>query len=41
MSVGILIGLAAERAGLHHHNETRALYLDWIFSCINRGKIIT
>ena len=23
MSAGILIGLATERAGLHHHNKTR------------------
>ena len=36
MSTGILIGLATERAGLHHRNETR-LDLEISLSGVNLG----
>ena len=36
MSTGILIGLATERAGLHHRNETR-LDLKIFSSGVNLG----
>jgi hypothetical protein len=36
MSADILIGLATERAGLHHHNETR-LDLEIFPSGVNLG----
>ena len=38
MSAGILIGLATERAGLHHHNETR-LDLKFFPSGVNLGPV--
>ena len=37
MSAGILIGLATEWAGLHHHNETR-LDLEIFSSGVNLGS---
>ena len=37
MSTGILIGLATERAGLHHRNETR-LDLEIFSSGVNLGS---
>ena len=38
MSAGILIGLATERAGLHHRNETR---LDLEFSLLTSVPVGT
>ena len=40
MNAGILIGLATEWAGLHHHNETR-LDLEIFSSGVNLGPVGT